>query len=94
LPQSKHALFADIILNFLKALTLCVAVTYFPLLAAAICAGDYIQVQGMKTKKNGAALDRAVSARPRDYCSGLTCVLATGLIRASTQLADAGDYAP
>ena len=39
-------------------------------------------------------LDGAVSARPRDWCYGLTCVLASPGNRASTQLADAGDYAP
>ena len=38
--------------------------------------------------------DGAVSARPRDWCYGLTCVLASPGNRASTQLADAGDYAP
>ena len=39
-------------------------------------------------------LHGAVSARPRGWCYGLTCVLASPGNRASTQLADAGDYAP
>jgi len=46
------------------------------------------------TRKLGALyLDGAVSARPRDCRCGLTCGVASPRNRASTHLADAGDYA-